>query len=505
MIHQLLTGFGNALSWENFLAALAGAFIGTAIGVLPGMSPTVAIALLLVPTLKMPGESGLVLLSAVFFGTQYGDSVTAILLDVPSEPASIVIALDGYPMTKKGRHGPALALAAFGSFCGAVIGLAGLALFAHTFSKYVFQFGPVEIAALAGCGLLILVRASGTRLAAGLVALGLGLVLPTIGLDPALGTTRFTFGWTVLYQGLDLIPVALGLVGVAELIENALDPTRLRHRGGKVPLRSLVPARAEIREAAGASVRGGVLGFLLGLLPGPTLTMSSFASYRLERLLSRHPERFGHGAVAGVAGPKAADDAAVSGNLASLLTLGIPFSPVTGVLYAGFILHGITPGPLFIQSSPDLFWGLIAAMLVGNVALLVLNVPFISIWIWLIRIPTRILSVILALFILIGSFSVRNSQWDMLVTLMAGVLGVLLRRAGIDRTVVLVALILGPVLEENFRESMSASGGHLSIFLSRPISLVIVSITVGILIASAAFQILGRLGALPRQRLADGA
>lgn len=489
VLNSLLNGFGDALSPGALLAALLGALIGTAVGVLPGMSPTVAIAILLVPSVQLPGVDGLVLLAAVFFGTQYGDSLSAILMNVPSEAPAVVVARAGHPLARRGMAGPTLAIAACASFLGAIVGLLGLVLFARLLSDFVFNFGPVEVTALILFGLFALCRIADSSWPRLLVALGIGLIIPTVGLDPIETTSRFTLGLTSLLQGFSLVPVILGLIGMAELFEIALRPNARRPVKVRVGLRELMPERAQWRRATPAGLRGAVAGFVCGLIPGPTLSIASFASYRMERSLSRDRAEFDRGAIEGVAGPKAADDSAVSANIASLLTIGIPFTPVTGVLYAGFLLHGIHPGPLLIKDSPQTFWELVAAMAIGNLALLVLNFPMVGVWTQLLKIPQRFLAAVLALLILIGSFSLRSSSLDMLVTVLAGLLGYLLKRYGIDRIIVIVGLLLGPTLENGFRQSAGLSGGTLGIFLERPISLGLVVLTVLVIVVPAAVHL----------------
>jgi putative tricarboxylic transport membrane protein len=488
-LNALMNGFGDALTPTALAAALIGALLGTAIGVLPGMSPTVAIAILLVPSMQLDGIDGLVLLTAVFFGTQYGDSLSAILMNVPSEAPAAVIARAGYPLARAGKAGPALAIAATASFAGAITGLIGLGLFAGLLSDFVFNFGPIEITTLIFFGIIALCRIAEGSLPKLLVALGIGLMIPTVGFDPIDTIPRFTMGATTLLQGFSLVPVVLGLIGMAELMEIAIDPTARKPVKVGRGLRALLPERAQWRAAGPASARGSVIGFIFGLIPGPSLSLASFASYRAERTLAKNRAEFDRGSFAGVAGPKAADDAAVSANIASLLTIGIPFTPVTGVLYAGFLLHGLHPGPLLIKDSPDEFWKLVAAMAIGNLALLVLNFPMVGIWIQLLKIPQRFLAAVLALLILIGSFSLRNSALDMLVTVIAGVVGYGLKRIGVDRIVLIVGLLLGPLLEDNFRQTMGLSGGDLGIFLDRPISLGLLILTVLVLVVPLLFGV----------------
>lgn len=463
---------GSVLTPGPLLWAVAGAFIGTALGILPGLGPTVVLSLLLVPSTELPTLSGLTLLVSTYFGTQYGDSLSAVLMNVPSEPVAIVIAKDGYALARRGRAGAVLAMAACAAFCGAIIGLGGLVVFESLVTKIVFLLGPVEITALAILAFVLLSRIMASKASLSLVGIGIGLMLGTIGLDPQTGSPRLTFGLTLLDQGITLIPVILGLVGLADVFE------RISRKSGEQSSRVMVkigdmrPTGEEIRRSLRSSGRSGILGFVLGLIPGPALTIASFAAYRLERWLGRNTDKqFGEGEIEGVTGPKAADDAAVSASLASLITLGIPFTPVTGVLFAGFLLHGVVPGPLLIRNDPALFCELVLAMLIANVALVILNIPLARLWVLLLRVPPSILSSGIVAFVLIGAFSLRNSAFDMLVAVGAGVLGLILKRLGVPPVMVVIALILGPIMETNFRESMALSGGSLSVFLQHGISL----------------------------------
>jgi putative tricarboxylic transport membrane protein len=497
-ITALFHGFGAAVEPSALLAALVGALIGTAIGVLPGMSPTVAVAILLVPSMKLSGVDGLVLLTSVFFGTQYGDSLSAILMNVPSEAPAAVIATSGYPLARRGLAGPTIAIAATASFIGAIVGLIGLSVFARLLSGFVYSFGPVEISALVLFGLVALVRITEGYWGMTLVALGLGLAIPTVGLDPITTMPRFTMGIESLLQGFQLVPVVLGLIGVAELIDLALSPTSrkpIKLEGG---IRNMWPQRPHWRRALPASGRGSLMGFVLGLIPGPSLSLAAFASFRTERALARKtPDSFSDGSMAGVAGPKSADDAAVSANIASLLTIGIPFTPVTGVLYAGFLLHGLHPGPTLLRDNPNQFWELVAAMAIGNLGLLILNFPLVGVWIQMLKIPQRFLAAILALLILIGAFALRDSALDMLVAVIAGVLGYVLKRLGINRIVLIVGVLLGPVLEDNYRQTIGLSGGDLGVFVDRPISATLLLLTLLVLIVPSLIKLLNKRRADP--------
>jgi putative tricarboxylic transport membrane protein len=462
-IAGLVYGFQVALTPENLAAALIGALLGTAVGILPGLGPTTVIALLLIPTISLPPETGLIMLGGIYYGTQYGDSMTAILMNVPSEAPSVVIGLDGYEMAKKGRAGVALAVAAIGAWVGASVGLLGLVLLAGVLAPAALAIGPSEYFALSLVGLVILARVSGGGLWRGLVALAIGLALPTVGQDPLSGFVRFGFGVADLMQGFSLVPVIMGLIGLSGILQ-LTGTSKTLPRPARFSFREIFPSVAEWREAIPASLRGAVIGFVFGILPGPGTVLSTFVSYRLERRLS--PERVGQGAVSAVAGPKAADDASVSGHLVPLMVLGIPFSSVTAILFAGILLHGIQPGPLLMGQHPEIFWGLVAAMYIGNLALLILNFPLVGMWMSILRIPQPILTALLVLLLLVGSYSLNNSFFDTLVLLGAGVLGYFLRSVELDRTLVVLGLVLGPLVEKNFRLALIISRGNPLVFAS---------------------------------------
>jgi putative tricarboxylic transport membrane protein len=459
----LAYGFQVALTPQNLAAALAGALLGTAVGILPGLGPTTVIALLLIPTIGLPPETGLIMLGGIYYGTQYGDSMTAILMNVPSEAPSVVIGLDGHEIARRGRAGVALAVAAVGAFAGASIGLLGLVALAGVLAPIGLAISPSEYFALSLTGLVILAKVSGGGTWKGLLALAIGLALPTVGLDPLTGFTRFGFGVPDLMQGFSQVPVIMGLIGLSGILQ-LTGVSRTLPKPAPFKFREIFPTRAEWLEAFPASVRGAIIGFIFGVLPGPGTVLSTFVSYRLERRLA--PHRVGQGAVSAVAGPKAADDASISGHLVPLMVLGIPFSSVTAILFAGILLHGIQPGPLLMTQHPEIFWGLVAAMYIGNLALLILNFPLVGMWMSILRIPQPILTAMLVLLLLIGSYSLNNSFFDTLVLIGAGVLGYFLRLFDIDRTVVVLGLVLGPLVEKNFRLALIISRGNAGVFFS---------------------------------------
>lgn len=483
-LEGLAFGFSVALAPENLLAALVGALAGTFVGVMPGLGPTGAMALLLPLTLGLRPETALIMLAGIYYGAMYGGSTTSILVNVPGEAASVVTTVDGYQMARRGRAGAALAVVAVGSFIAGTLGVIGLMLFATTLAQFALSFGPPEYCAIALLGLFILSRLSGGSLWHGLMVLGLGLALATIGIEPVSSRLRYTFGVMQLAQGVELIPVAMGLFGMAEVLLVA-------ERAGGLPqvtrirLREMFPTRTEWRRALPSIGRGTVLGFLIGLLPGPSAVISTFASYRLERRMSRHPNEFGKGAVEGVAGPEAANNSATSGHMVPLLALGIPFGPAVALLMAALMMQGVQPGPLLMEEHPKVFWGVVASMYVGNVALLILNLPLVSIWVSLLRIPQPVLLASILLFMLIGTYSVNNSMFDLMVLILAGVLGYVFRKLRFDVAPMVLALVLGPILEKSFRQSLYMSQGDPLIFLQRPISGTLLAVLVAVLVAPA--------------------
>lgn len=476
----IIYGFSVALTPSNFAAALAGAFIGTAVGILPGLGPTIVMALLLIPTMSLKAVTGLIMLAGVYFGTQYGDSLSAILMGVPSETPSVVIRIDGYEMTKKGRAGAALAVAAVGSFIGASIGLLGLTFAAGLVSRGALAFGPPEYFCTGVVGLFVLIRISSASVFAGMLPLAFGLLLTVVGSDPISGNPRFTFNSLELTLGIDLVPAAMGLIGMAEMFAIAASPLGL-FKPPVVKFRELFPTFKEWRDAIPAAFRGSILGFFLGLLPGPVMTLATFASYRLEKWLA--PKEVGLGSVRAVAGPKAADDAAISGGLVPLMALGLPFTSATAMLFAGLLLHGIQPSPLLMTERPEIFWGLVAAMYVGNLALLILNFPLVGLWVHVLRIPQSILSAALVILMLIGSYTLRSSVLDMIVVVLAGLVGYIMKQVNLDRTLVILGLVLGPMLESNLRRSLEM--GDILIFLQRPITRVLLLILLVVYILPA--------------------
>lgn len=477
----LLYGFSIALSPSNFLAALVGALVGTFVGVLPGIGPVGAMALLLSTTLSLNPLTALIVLSGIYYGAMYGGSTTSILMNVPGEAASVVTCIDGYQMAKKGRAGAALTVSAVGSFVAGTVGIIGLMLFAPTIAKLALSFGSPEYFAICLLGLIALTRMSSGSFWKGLVVLGLGLAFATVGMDQVTGTSRYAFGIVSLMQGINLIPVAMGLFGIAEVLCVAEQAGGLPQIAG-IKLRELFPNKSEWRRAVPPILRGTGLGFLIGLIPGPSATISSFVSYDLERRLSKHPQEFGHGAIEGVAGPESANNSATSGGMVPMLALGVPFSPPTALLLAALIIQGVQPGPLLIKEHPEIFWGVVASMYIGNVALLVLNLPLVGIWVSLLRTPQPILLSAILTFVLVGTYSVNNSILDLIVLMIMGIVGYLLRKMKFDVAPMILALVLGPFMERSLGQSLYMSRGDPWIFFQRPISATLLIVLLAILI-----------------------
>jgi len=480
--HGILYGFGVALIPSNLLACLFGVLIGTVVGVLPGLGPMGAMALLIPATFSLGPTSALIMLSGIFYGAMYGGSTTSILVNVPGEAASVVTAIDGYQMARKGRGGAALAVAAVGSFTAGTVGVVALMFFAPPLAGVALLLGPPEYFSLTLLGLIFLSQLGEGSTAKSYLMVTFGLLLGTVGMDMMSGLPRFTLGRVELGQGVELVPVAMGLYGVGEVLIIAeritSTPSLIRVR-----FRELFPSLAEWRRAFPPMLRGGAMGFLFGLIPGPAAILSTFASYGLERKLSRNPEEFGHGAIEGVAGPEAANNAATAGSMVPLLALGIPFAPPTAMLLGALTIHGVQPGPLLMAQQPEIFWGVVASMYIGNAVLLILNLPLVGVFANILRIPQHLLMGLILVLCLVGTFSVNNSLLDILILIGMGGVGYILRKLGFDMAPLVLALVLGPTLEKTFRQSLFMARGDIWALISRPV-------TVAMLAAGVAFIVL---------------
>lgn len=477
---NLMMGFSVALLPQHLMLAFVGSLLGTLIGVLPGIGPAAGTAMLIPLTFSMGPTGAIILLTALFYGTQYGGTLTSVLLNVPGEAASAITCLDGYAMAKQGRAGVALSMAAIGSFIGGTFASLCLVLAAGPLTRLALQFGPVEFFTLVLMGISLLMGLAGKSMIKALMMGVFGLLLAMIGMDPVRGLPRFTFGTMELMDGISFVPVIMGLFGVGEILLNAEKPFA---QMVLARMSTLIPSRQEMRDSVGPVVRGSLIGTLLGLVPGMTNSASSFLSYIAEKKSSNYPERFGTGMLAGVVGPETANNAHANGALIPLFTLGIPASPTVAIIMGAFMMHGLIPGPLLFRDHPSIAWGVIASFYIGNVMLVILNLPLIGIWVKLLKIPYGILSAIILSFTVLGAYSINNSIFDVLVMTLFGVIGYLLRKMDFPLAPAVLTLILGPMMESSLRTSLEMSQGSFSIFLESPVAVAFLLLTAVILIA----------------------
>lgn len=471
----LINGFSIALTPINVLFAFLGALIGTAVGVLPGLGPAATIALLMPAIYAIDAPvTAIILMAGIFYGSMYGGSTTSILLNLPGEAASVVTCIDGYQMALKGRAGAALGIAAIGSFIAGTAGVLGMTLFAPVIAGFALSFGPPEKFCLAVVGLLMAVTLSGASVVKGLVMMALGLLLASVGLDPISGKTRFSFGIIELQSGFDFVTLAMGLFGLGEIfsgLESAVKTEIVTTKVGQVwpTMKDWVASRMAI-------LRGTLIGFFIGVIPGGGAVISSLVSYAVEKRVSKRPEEFGHGAIEGVAGPESANNAASSSSFIPLLTLGIPGNASIAMIFASLLIKGITPGPFLIVEHPEVFWGVIASMYIGNVMLLVLNLPLVGVWAQLLRVPFGIMAPVIILFTAIGSYSIQGQVFDIYSLVGFGLFGYLARKLKFEAGPMVLAFVLGPMIEASMRQSLLMSGGSFSIFVTRPISLALLAL-----------------------------
>lgn len=482
-LQYLMSGFAIAGTLQNLSYCLIGALVGTLIGVLPGIGPIAGIALLIPVTFGLNPTSALIMLSGIYYGAMYGGSTTSILMNVPGETASVMTCIDGYQMAQQGRAGPALAISAIGSFIGGTIAIFGLVLIAPPLAQAALAFGPPEFASLMIFGFVVLSNVTGSSLLRSLMMAVVGLIIGAIGMDPVSGNERFTFGSAYLLGGIEFVAVAIGVFGIGEILVNIAKPAELLEQRVLVPrLRELFPSRQDLKRSIGAILRGAGIGFGVGLIPGPAPVIATYASYAVEKRLSKHPEEFGKGAIEGVAGPETANNAATQSAFIPLFVLGIPFGPVTAILLGALLIHGVTPGPLLIAEQPQLFWAVVASMYIGNFILLLLNLPFVPLFANILRVPKKILLPLIMLLCLTGMFSVNNSILDIWVMLAFGILGYILRAWAYEGAPLLLGLVLGPKLEVAFRQSVMISHGDFGIFVQRPVSLAFLVVTLFFLV-----------------------
>ena len=491
LLDNLTLGFSVAFTFQNLMYALIGCLLGTLIGVLPGIGPVATIAMLLPITFHLPPTASLIMLAGIYYGAAYGGSTTSILVNLPGEASSVVTCLDGYQMARNGRAGAALSISAVGSFFAGTVGTFIIVMFAEPLTRMAQKFGPADYCSLMALGLVAaVILASGSVIKA-IAMIFLGLLFGLVGTDVNTGAQRFTFDLPELSDGIDFAPIAMGLFGIAEIVVNL--ERHLSRGSGTIKVTSLWPTAEEIRRAIPAALRGTFLGAALGVLPGGGPTLGAFSSYTLEKKISKTPQRFGKGAVEGVAAPEAANNAAAQTSFIPMLTLGIPSNAVMALMVGAMIIQGIQPGPEVMTKKPDLFWGMIASMWIGNAMLVIINLPMIGMWVKLLTVPYRFLAPAILLFCCIGAYSLQNSTFHVMQVAAFGVLGYIFVRLGCEGAPFLLGLVLGPQMEEYFRRAMLLSRGDPMIFLERPISL-------GLLITTALLLILMALPSFKKAR-----
>jgi putative tricarboxylic transport membrane protein len=482
----LFYGFSLALQPQNLLYALIGSAVGTLVGVLPGLGPTATIAVLLPLTYQAGSPLGaIIMLAAIYYGAMYGGSTTSILMRLPGEASSVITCLDGYEMAKAGRAGPALAISAIGSFVAGTLAIVGLTMVGPSVARLAVDFGPPELFALATLGVVLCATLSGGPPLRGIAMALAGVLLGLIGVDTMTGVPRLTLGSFNLTGGIELVPLLMGLFGLGEVLHN------MAKQAGATPLTTrigkLMPTRKDWRESVPAIGRGSIVGFVIGLIPGGGTILSSLLSYGLEKRVSRRPESFGKGAIAGVAGPESANNAAATSSFVPLLTLGLPGNAVTAVLFAGLMIQNIQPGPLMLVNHPDIFWGVIASMYVGNIVLLVLNLPLVGLWVQLLRVPFWVLAPAIVVVAVLGTYSLRNNWFDVGVLIVSGGFGYLFRAAAYEAAPLGMAFILADILDTSLRQSLLMGDGNASILVTRPLAGVVLGVAMLIIVV----QLLG--------------
>lgn len=468
MFDNIVLGFTVAFSLQNLLFCFIGVVLGTLTGILPGLGPSGAVAILLPATFHLEPTSSIIMLAGIYYGAMYGGSTTSILVNIPGEAASVVTCLDGYKMARQGKAGSALGISAFGSLIGGTVALFGLQFLAPYVAQIAIEFSPTEYVSLLILGLIILIYLARESMLKGLMMALLGLGLGAIGLDLITGKERFTYSCVTLMDGIGLVPVAMGLFGITEVLENL--EVSLTRDVFKAEIKNLLPNREEWKRSAGPITRGSIIGFLLGILPGGGAIIASFASYAIEKKVSKHPEKFGTGMIEGVAGPETANNAAAGAAFIPLFTLGIPANIVMALILGAFIMNGLPVGPLFIQQHPDLFWGVVASMYIGNIMLLILNLPMIPLWVKLLKVRYIILFPAILVFCIIGAYSLNYNVVEVIIMMICGIFGYVFRKLRFEPAPLVFGMVLGPLLERSLRQSLIISQGSWSIFIDRPVS-----------------------------------
>jgi len=492
LFSNLLLGFQTAISPVTLAYCFLGVFLGTLIGVLPGIGALAAISLLLPVTYHMDPTSAIIMLAGVYYGTAYGGSTASILLNLPGTPSSAVACLDGYPMAKQGRAGVALFITAIASFAGAMIGLAFLILFSPAISELGLKFGPAEYFAMMLLGLVAASTIASGSPAKGLAMVVLGLLFGMVGTDVNSGVSRYDFGFIELNDGLNLVALAMGLFGVAEVISSINNVPNRSSKERGITFRSMLPTRDDWKRSVMPALRGSGIGGFFGALPGTGSSIASFMSYAAEKRIAKDPSRFGKGAIEGVVSPEAANNAAVQTAFVPSLTLGIPGDAVMALMLGALIIHGITPGPMLLTEQPALFWGLIVSFVIGNIMLLILNIPLVGLWVKLLSIPYRMLYPAILVFICLGVYSVNNNTFDVMLVVFFGLVGYVMMVLRFEPAPLLLGFILGPLMEENLRRALLISRGDMSVFIQRPISATLIGITLLMLLWALWVSVRGR-------------
>ena len=490
-VNHFYLAFQVALEPMNLFLCFLGCLVGTFVGVLPGLGPAASISLLLPITFKLPPESAIIMLGGLYYGTMYGGSTTSILINVPGEAASVVTCLDGYRMALKGRAGPALGIAAFGSFIAGTFGTIMIMVLAPPLAGFALKFGPPEFVGLVFLGLTMVTYLSSGSMAKALMMAIVGLLVSYIGTDIVTGRERFTLGIATIAGGFDIVPIAMGLFGISEVLLN-LERSEAAREVFQTKLHNLFPSKQDWKDSSGPIVRGSIFGFLLGLIPGGGGLIASFISYAMEKKIAKHPETFGQGEIRGVAGPESANNAGAQGAFIPMLTMGIPCNVVLAILMGALMIHGVIPGPRLLEEHPRIFWGVVGSMYIGNSMLLLLNLPLIGMWVRLLKMPYSVLFPFIFLFCLIGAYTVGNNVQDVYIMILFGILGYLMKKYDYEPAPLVLAFVLGPMFENAFRQSLIISGGSPLIFLTRPIAAIFVVISFILLISPLALRVIGR-------------
>lgn len=473
--NQLLNGFQVAVTWQNLLFCLIGVTLGMLVGILPGLGPSAGTAILLPVTFGLNATTAIILLAGIYYGAMYGGTITSVLINTPGEAASVITCVDGYPMAKQGRAGTALGIAGIGSYIGGTFAVIGLVVMGPPIARYALKFGPPEYFALLVLGMTMVIGLMGKSLNKGLLAALVGLMLAMVGSDPVQGTFRYSFGILALQDGFDFVPIAMGLIGISEIMLNV----EAEGSSEKPPeIKGVLPKKEEWIPSLKAIGRGTILGFFMGLIPGTNSVIPSLISYSIEKKTAKDPSRFGKGAIEGVAGPETANNSYCGGALIPLFTLGIPSSPTVAILLGAFIMHGLTPGPQLFQKNPDLVWGIIASMFIGNTILLIMNLPLAGMWAKLTQIPTRVMYPMILAISALGAYSINNSLFDVGAMLGFAVLGYVFKKLDIPLAPIVLTFILGGMMESSLSQSLNIFKGDFTKFFTRPISGVVLCLAV---------------------------